>query len=158
MQNFVNVIGDEMGNVITPSSNNDEYGYVRVEQKAATINTEGWVKVSKRSAIIKGKIEDLKQFGFQKDKTIPGKIIVKESFVPFNIISPERDLKYAGDTGVVCRVDDQPIYRQSFFTTDLNQHDDLISHNNSDEIREAQVTSRSMSSLIEKMSMSETQL
>jgi hypothetical protein len=158
MQNFVNVIGDEMGNVITPSSNNDEYGYVRVEQKAATINTEGWVKVSKRSAIIKGKIEDLKQFGFQKDKTIPGKIIVKESFVPFNIISPERDLKYAGDTGVVCRVDDQPIYRQSFFTTDLNQHDDLIFHNNSDEIREAQVTSRSMSSLIEKMSMSETQL
>ena len=158
MQNFVNVIGDEMGNVITPSSNNDEYGYVRVEQKAATINTEGWVKVSKRSAIIKGKIEDLKQFGFQKDKTIPGKIIVKESFVPFNIISPERDLKYAGDTGVVCRVDDQPIYRQSFFTTDLNQHDDLISHNNSDEIREAQVTNRSMSSLIEKMSMSETQL
>ena len=158
MQNFVNVIGDEMGNVITPSSNNDEYGYVRVEQKAATINTEGWVKVSKRSAIIKGKIEDLKQFGFQKDKTIPGKIIVKESFVPFNSISPERDLKYAGDTGVVCRVDDQPIYRQSFFTTDLNQHDDLISHNNSDEIREAQVTSRSMSSLIEKMSMSETQL
>jgi hypothetical protein len=158
MQNFVNVIGDEMGNVITPSSNNDEYGYVRVEQKAATINTEGWVKVSKRSAIIKGKIEDLKQFGFQKDKTIPGKIIVKESFVPFNIINPERDLKYAGDTGVVCRVDDQPIYRQSFFTTDLNQHDDLISHNNSDEIREAQVTSRSMSSLIEKMSMSETQL
>lgn len=158
MQNFVNVIGDEMGNVITPSSNNDEYGYVRVEQKAATINTEGWVKVSKRSAIIKGKIEDLKQFGFQKDKTIPGKIIVKESFVPFNIINPERDLKYAGDTGVVCRVDDQPIYRQSFFTTDLNQHDDLISHNNSDEIREAQVTSKSMSSLIEKMSMSETQL
>jgi hypothetical protein len=155
MQNFVNVVTDDMGNLIIPSSNNEEYGYIRVEQKAGTINSEGWAKVSKRSAIIKGKIEDLKQFGFQKDKSIPGKIIIKESFVPFNIINPERDLKYAGNTGIVCRVDDQPIYRQSFFTTDLNQTDDLIAHNNSDEIREAQVTSKSMSSLIEKMSMSE---
>ena len=148
MQNFVNVIGDEMGNVITPSSNNDEYGYVRVEQKAATINTEGWVKVSKRSAIIKGKIEDLKQFGFQKDKTIPGKIIVKESFVPFNIINPERDLKYAGDTGVVCRVDDQPIYRKTVYSTSSNATDITIQHTNIDELKEAYIAQSAVSSAI----------
>ena len=155
MQNFVNVLADDMGNIIIPSPNNEEYGYVRVEQKAATVNSEGWVKISKRNAIIKGKIEDLKQFGFQKDKTIPGKIIIKESFVPFNILNPEKDLKYAGNTGVVCRVDDQPIYRQSFFTTDFNQHDDLITHNNSDEIKEAQMTTKNTISLIEKMAISE---
>jgi len=106
----VHVTADQDGNIIGVSQNNPEYGYVRVEQIATTINTEGWLRRAKRSALIKGKVEDLMATGFRKDQELPGKIIVIESHVPFNPENPERDLKIAGDTGIVCRVDDQPIY------------------------------------------------
>jgi hypothetical protein len=47
------------------------------------------------------------------------------------------DLKYAGKTGVVCRFFDEPIYRQSFYTENVNEQDELIQHTNTDEIRES---------------------
>ena len=51
---------------------------------------------------------------------LPGKIVVVESLTPFNPENPDRDLKIAGGTGVICRIDDQPIYRQTFYKYFLN--------------------------------------
>lgn len=133
----VKVTADENGNVIGIYKNNPEYGYVRVEQMATQINDQGWLKKSKRSAFIKGKVADLLECNYKKNDEINGKIIVVESFMPFNRENPEKDLKIAGTTGIICRVDDQPIYRQTFFTTNLNAHDELITHTNSEEIKDA---------------------
>ena len=33
MQNSVNILADDMGNVIRQSSSNSEYGYVRLQQQ-----------------------------------------------------------------------------------------------------------------------------
>ena len=46
----------------------------------------------------------------------------------------------AGDTGIVCCVDGQPIYRKTFFTKDQTAEDVLIAHDNGDAIREANGT------------------
>jgi len=133
----VKVTADELGNVIGISINNPEYGYVRVEQVGGQFREGGWFSMSRRSALIKGKVEDLQAAGFEKDQEIPGKIIVKESLTPFNPENPEKNLKIAGESGIICRFDDQPIYRDSFFTTDMDAKDTLIAHTNGEEISES---------------------
>ena len=147
MTTKVRVTGDENGNVIGVSTNNPEYGYVRVEQSVTQINEQGWLRISKRSALIKGKVEDLKAVNFTAGQELPGKIVVIESLVPFNPDNPDRDLKIAGSTGVVCRIDDEPIYRQTFYTSNENASDELLMHTNSDEIKEVQSAARLMEAM-----------
>ena len=130
------VVADKNGNIIGQSTNNPEYGYIRVQQKTVQINDQGWLKTVNRSAILKGKMEDLLAAEYREGTQLPGKIIVIEALEPFNPINPDRDLKIAGDTGIICRVDDQPIYRNSFYTTNPNAYDELITHTNTDEIRD----------------------
>lgn len=141
------VTADQNGNVIGVSENNPEYGYVRVEQTGSFINDQGWLRISRRSALIKGLVKDLVETGFSAGQEIPGKIVVIESLTPFNSENPERDLKIAGDTGVICRYDDQPIYRQSFYTSNMDANDQFIVHTNSQEIKEVQAAQRSISAL-----------
>jgi hypothetical protein len=66
---------------------------------------------------------------------------------PFNPDNPDRDLKLAGETGVICRYDDQPIYRQTFFTPNMSAYDTLIAHTNADEIREVQAAQRTLATM-----------
>jgi len=145
--NKVTVAADKNGNVIGISPNNPEYGWIRVEQNARVINDRGWLRNSKRSALIKGKVEDLVASNYKDGEEITGKIIVVESHDPFNPENPDRDIKIAGDTGVICRVDDQAIYRQTFFTPNVNAQDELIMHTNADEIKEVQSAQRAIGSL-----------
>ena len=78
----VTVVADQNGNVIGVSTNNPEYGYIKVEQLTTQINDQGWLKNVKRSALIKGKVEDLLALGYKEGSQISGKIVVKESFEP----------------------------------------------------------------------------
>ena len=146
-QSKVRVTADINGNVIGVSQNNPEYGYVRVEQSVTQISEAGWLKPVKRSALIKGKVEDLAQAGFVEGHELSGKILVKESLTPFNPENPDKDLKIAGQTGVVCRIDDQPIYRQTFYTSNQEAFDELITHDNTSEIREVQIAQKEITSL-----------
>jgi len=145
--NKVTVAADKNGNVIGVSPNNPEYGWIRVEQNARVISDRGWLRNSKRSALIKGKVEDLVASNYKEGEEITGKIIVIESHDPFNPENPDRDIKLSGDTGVICRVDDQPIYRQTFFTPNVNAQDELIMHTNTEEIKEVQSAQRAIGSL-----------
>lgn len=148
----VTVMADGDGNVIIPTEN-PEYGYVRVEQFGTQVDGEGWLRVVKKSALIKGKMEDLLSQGYYDGQQIDGKIVVKESLKPFYDEDPDRNLKMAGDTGVVCRLDDQPIYRQSFYTTNLNAQDELIMHTNRDEIRNTMSVQKSKFKLVRDRKM-----
>jgi hypothetical protein len=142
------VTADKNGNIINVSENNPEYGSIRVvQQDVIEINEKGFLKQTVRSAFIKGKINDLIQAKYQEGSTISGKIIVKESFEPFNPVNPDKNLKIAGDTGIICRVGDQPIYRETFFTQNLNATDNLIAHDNKDEIVGVQIAKKSLLSL-----------
>jgi len=152
MYGKVKVTADENGNIIGRSQNNPEFGYIRVEQQVTQINQEGWLRRATRSALIKGRVDDLVAASFTAGQELPGKIVVRESFEPFNPQNPDRDLKMAGTTGVICRVGDQPIYRQSFYVTDDTASDELIMHDNREEIRQVQAVLR----LTEKDTFKET--
>lgn len=143
----VKVVADKKGNIIGQSTNNPEYGYLRIEQQTIQISEQGWLKSVKRSALLKGKMEDLLAAEYEEGTELPGKIIITESLTPFNEENPDRDLKIAGSTGIVCRMDDQPIYRQSFYTNNLLARDEFITHTNSDEIKDVMTAQKEMTSL-----------
>lgn len=142
------VSADEAGNVIGVSNNNPEYGYIRIEHVSHQINNEGWFKLSKRSALIKGKVDELKQANYKAGDIILGKIIVKESLEPFNSVNPEKDLKMAGANGIVCKVGEQPIYRNTFYTPDVYTEDEFISHDNTEEIKNANVANKELAGVL----------
>ena len=137
MQNKVNIVADDMGNIIRQSSNNAEFGHIRLEQQTVSFGNTGWVKSSNRTTLLHGKMDDLQSLNLNESTPLNGKIIVKESVTPFSNNDPDRDLKIAGETGIICSVDDQPIYRKTFFVADITAQDVLIAHTNGDAIREA---------------------
>lgn len=131
----VRIEKDVNGNALMQSSN-PEYAYIRVTQKRITIQ-KSFIRPLNLSALIHGKIQDFEDVGINSLETLPGKIVIKESLVPFNNQDPERDLKIAGDTGIVCTYFDQPIYRVTLFTSDLEDPDVFIQHTNTEEIKAA---------------------
>lgn len=142
----VTVTADKNKNVINVSAN-PEYGYIRLEQKTIQIDEKGWLKSVKRSTILHGKMEDLLEAGYREGTELPGKIIVVESLSPLNDKDPDRDLKIAGSTNVICRIDDQPIYRQTYYSNNPEAYDILISHNNSEEIKEVMAAQREIETI-----------
>ena len=137
MQNKVQIIPDELGNVIRVSQNNADYGHLRLEQQRVIFGNTGWVNKKTVSTLLHGKVEDLRDMGLQNMTELPGKIIINESLEPFNTNDPDRDLKVAGKTGIICCQDGQPIYRKTMYVSDVNAEDTLVAHNNGDAIREA---------------------
>lgn len=144
MQTKVVVSSDEFGNVINISPNNPEYGFVIVKQDAHTISDNGWLRLSKRSALIKGLVTDLVAANFKGGQVLPGKIIVKESLEPFNPENPDQHLKIAGTTGVICNIGGEPIYRDTFYVSNSEAQDVLIMHDEecSEAIRNAKNAER----------------
>ena len=125
-------------------SNNPEYGFIVLEQIASELK-DGWISDKTLTTIIQGKISVLESMDLSKP--LIGKIVVKESLRPFNNKMPERDLKYAGDTGIVCMDGDNPIYRKTEFTYDINKHSEFIKHTNGADIRNANSTNQAVESL-----------
>tara|TARA_R110001592_G_scaffold34089_3_gene117430 strand:- start:1811 stop:2389 length:579 start_codon:yes stop_codon:yes gene_type:complete len=137
MQNQVNIIADDMGNVIRQSRNNADFGHVRLESKQISFSSStNFVGVSTVSTLLHGEIDVLKQMDLNKGM-LPGRIQVREQLTPFTSNDPDRDYKKAGDTGIICCIDGQPIYRKTFYTPDAQVQDVLLAHNNGDAIREA---------------------
>jgi|3_EtaG_2_1085321.scaffolds.fasta_scaffold80595_2 hypothetical protein len=147
MPNKIMVEPDDSGNVIRISKNNPIYGHVRLTQDVTAFGVNGWVKSSTRSTLIHGTVEDLETVGIADMKELSGKIVIREQTEPFSSNEPDRDLKIAGDTGVICCKDGEPIYRKTFYDASGLQEDDLVAHTNGDAIREAQGggSSKSMS-------------
>ena len=129
------VTGNEVGQVVIASKENPIYGHIRVEQKRTLLTNKGWVRSKILSALIHGTVEELESLGFAAGEIIPGKIIIKESLVPFNLKDPSVDYKVAGKTGIICMVDQQPIYRKCFYNPSGTETDELISHTNAEQIR-----------------------
>ena len=138
----VRITPDEQGNAIRVSKNNSEYAHMRITQERVDFSTSGWVNRKVYSALIHGKTEDLQEMGFKSGQELPGNIVVMESFEPFNSNNPERDLKIAGDTGIVCKGlaeggEVRDIYRTTKYDATGMLQSVTIPHINGDEIREA---------------------
>jgi len=132
----VSISADDMGNVVRVSGNNSDYGFIRLTQSRTVLGNgvNNFVKTSNLSTILLGKVDDLVGLNFKSTDKIPGRIIIKESLTPFSSNDPDRDLKVAGETGIVCSVNGQPIYRKTFFVGNVSAEDVLVAHDNGNAI------------------------
>jgi hypothetical protein len=138
MNSKVVIVADATtGAVIHVSANNPDYGYVRLQQVRTVVDDNGFLRRQVMSALIQAPVGILQEMGYHAGQILDGKIIIKESLTPFNKKSPERDLKVAGKTGIVCTVDGQPIYRKTVYNTSSNAADLTIQHDNVEELRTA---------------------
>ena len=137
MSSKVVVLADATTKSVINLSSNPEFGFIRVEQSVNQYDDNGFLIRKKLSAIISGPISDLQDAGYYEGQLLDGKIIVQEAMEPFNGKNPERDLKVAGSTGIVCRVEGAPVYRRTLYTEKENLKDALIAHDNVDELRTA---------------------
>jgi hypothetical protein len=138
MNSKVVVLADETtGAVVNVSNNNPEYGYIRVQQVRTMIDDNGFLRRKPISALIPGTLAELKESAFFAGQQLDGKIVVEESLEPFNDKTPERDLKVAGETGIVCTLGGLPIYRRTKFSFDAIGADTLIKHDNVEELKAA---------------------
>lgn len=135
MNPFVIVSSDEDGNVIVPTKNDN--GYIRLTQERMIINKKGWINVKPVSTLVQGEIAMLEKLDWKANQQLRGQIVVKESLEPFNSTNPEKDYKIAGETGVVCCIDGQPIYRKTFYDVSGQDSDVLLEHTNQEEIKRA---------------------
>jgi hypothetical protein len=135
MNSKVKVVARD-GQVVVPGENNPNFASIRVEQTRVMF-VDNWIKKKELSALIQGTTEDLTSLGFFNGMQLPGNIFIKESITPFRAINPERDLKYAGKTGVICMQDENPIYRVTVYNSNSDE-DVLVKHTNSFEIANAQ--------------------
>jgi hypothetical protein len=138
MNSTVKIVADATtGAVVRVSETNPEFASVRLEQTRTVIGNNNFIERKTVSTLLQGATSDLTAMGFYAGQELPGSIVVEESMTPFNKKNPERDLKIAGETGIVCRVGDQPIYRRSTYSTASNAQDTLIKHDNVEQLRSA---------------------
>lgn len=133
----VTVTADKSGQAVVLSSNNPEFGYVRVEQTRSIVDDNGWLKNTTVAALILGETAELRKAGYQTGQELEGRVVIKEQLAPFNKKAPEKDLKIAGDTKITCMVDDKPIYRKAFYSQDAEAKDVLVQHTNKEAIKAA---------------------
>jgi hypothetical protein len=133
-QNKVFIIADDNGNVIQKYSSNPEFGYVKLQQVREIFIADGCLHKTTLSNTLSAKFEDFKSLGLENFKTLPGKILIIESLEPFRKTNPERDYKYAGETGIVCCQNGLPIYRKTVYVNDVTADDVLLEVNNISEI------------------------
>jgi hypothetical protein len=142
MKSKVVVTADAAGNVVVPSQNNPEYGYIRVEQTKVIFDDKGFMSKKPISAIINGLVTDLQSLNWKKDQELEGNIVIKEQTTAFSKKQPEADYKVAGKTGIICTIGGLPIYRKTIFTTNSSIEDVTVAHDNVEAIKEkyAQIT------------------
>jgi len=119
------------------SSNNPDFGYIRVEENGGlSFGAGGWLNSKTKTALIKGKVKDLQAFIQKNNVTvgyeIPGQIVIMEQAgTPFY---EGQQPKRAGQDGeVLYKVvngEKLPIYRQTEFTMDMTKSDSLVQHDN----------------------------
>jgi hypothetical protein len=137
MNSKVTVMADANGMVINQSVANPDYGNVKLQQVRTMVDDNGFLRRKVVSTLLQGHMNELQQTGFYSGQELQGNILIIESLEPFNKKNPERDIKIAGETGIICKVEGNPIYRKTLYSLSSNLTDTLIKHDNVDEMRAA---------------------
>jgi hypothetical protein len=148
MNSKVIVLADETKAVVNVSENNPDYAYVRFQQVRTMIDDNGFARRKTITAIMPGLLEDLTAMNLFAGQQLDGKIVIEESLTPFNKKTPERDLKIAGETGIVCTLGGLPIYRRTKFSFNSATQDSTLDHDNVDELRAAYAAQKSTAAVV----------
>lgn len=125
------------GQVVVPSENKPEYGYIRVESVMPMFDeTTGFMRNEVRSALVKGTVKDLQSLNWTEGQELEGKIAILETTEPrYDGQEPKRagsDKDAEGNPTAEILVDSQgrKIYRDGVYTLNTDKADVLIDHVN----------------------------
>ena len=113
----------ETGEVVVERPN-PEFASIRVDQETTSFEG-GFLNKTKRVAFIGGRTEDLKALNFKAGKKMPGKIVVHEAISPF---WDGQEPKINPETAEVLTHNGQEIYRNAFYTENVDATDKLLDH------------------------------
>ena len=116
----------ETGAVITPSTNNPAFGTIRLDSEHKSME-KGFVNIQKRSAFVRGRIEDLNALDLKSGQSLPGKIIKRESFEPFY---EGQAPKINPTTAEIVLTNGRETYLEFVYTEDDNATDQWVGANN----------------------------
>ena len=116
------------GVVITPSTNNPEYGTIRLDSEHKSME-KGYLNIQKRSAFVRGKLEDLNALGLKSGQSLPGKIIKRESFEPFY---ENQAPKINPTTAELVLTNGRETYLEFVYTEDTNSTDQWVGSNSAE--------------------------
>lgn len=141
MNSKVIVSADDNGNVIRQTKN-EEWSNVLLTQSKLTFSNNNVMGNKPKSVLMLIRTDEalaMQEAGVLfAGQELDGNIIVEEQTMPFNETDPDRDLKVAGDTGIICATaDGEPIYRKSRYDASGTLTDTLVPHANGAEIRAA---------------------
>ena len=129
----IEIVPNQEGTVYRESQNKDIH-YVRLSQSSLKFSNNFLKKVT-LSCLVFGNLDELQE-AFGNLKSLPGKLVIKESFAPSDPNDLDRDLKRAGsDDAPICTASGKSIYRTIFYDPSSSIADTLIPHTNVDEIR-----------------------
>jgi hypothetical protein len=148
-QSKVKVVADATTGSVINLSTNPIYGYVKLEQKRSIVDDNGFLRMKPVSTLLHSTVTELEAAGFYNGQELPGQIVIQERLTPFNDKAPQKDLKVAGSTGIVCTLEGAPIYRRTLYRTDINAQDVTIKHDNVSQLREAYAVQAGKSSALE---------
>jgi hypothetical protein len=145
----VYVAGDSMGNVITVSNNNPEYGWITLKQDFTEVSN-GWINNKIRSTIIMSTVDTLEKLNLAEGEIMEGRIVIREQTEPFS--TPDRDVKRAGAEGpVLVDANGNTIYRRTFFVSQSAINDNpaegedvLIPYANVEEVKAFNASQRNL--------------
>lgn len=121
--NTVTVVAHpETGKIITPSSNNPDWGTVRVDSESVEF-TNGILNKRNRTAFIRGEIKNLAGVFTRAGQIMQGKIVKHTSKTPF--YKGQNPVMNPTTSEVVMR-DGAPFYQNYEFTTDLSATDNEV--------------------------------
>ena len=156
------VPNSKTGSVITAYQNNAEYGYIQLQQTAITVDG-GWVRESKRSTLLRAKMDLLTKFvSAHKSLQLPGAIVIKEyleSEVPQDVMAKflNKELDYedaiapyvkrAGSDGIELTVGGERILRFTSYDNSGSDTDVKVSHDNITAVVESKAVSSQTATL-----------
>ncbi len=130
----------ETKQVITESTKTPGFGTFRVDSEEVAF-TNGFVNIQKRTAFVRGKLEDLAKMSLTANKTLPGKIIKRESYEPFY---DGQSAKIYPDShsmaGQAVLTNGRETYLEFVYTPDVNAQDSWVGEGTataSEEVQEA---------------------
>jgi len=78
MNTNVCIVPNEEGNLVTPYESNPDFGYMLLKQEKP-VNKNGWIRISKKSGLIKGDTEALRDYATSApNQQLPGNLVVSE--------------------------------------------------------------------------------
>ena len=147
--NTLEIVPNEAGALARPYKNSPEHGYMLIQSKTATPQAGGeWISINKRTHLLKGKVEELKDFVKEyasitsEGAKLPGRISITEVLedaVPENLAKRFKEgvtleeaiepfLKRKGKDGAVLTKDGKRILRFTSYDMAGASTDTLIEH------------------------------